>query len=112
MDYWSDHLDCVPGPEHPDRSEKEPQSCIMGCAERVFLMDHADCQRGFAGETVVINETDNQKPEAVTAASGFIMQPAGIEPTLQESESCVLSVRLRLPFAIGIITQKNQQRKN
>ena len=24
------------------------------------------------------------------------MQPAGIEPTLQESESCVLSVRLRL----------------
>lgn len=26
----------------------------------------------------------------------FFMQPAGIEPTLQESESCVLSVRLRL----------------
>ena len=25
------------------------------------------------------------------------MQPAGIEPTLQESESCVLSIRLRLP---------------
>ena len=37
---------------------------------------------------------------------GIRVQPAGIEPTLQESESCVLSVRLRLHKNILL----NQQR--
>ncbi len=44
------------------------------------------------------------------------MQPAGIEPTLQESESCVLSVRLRLRICVvcltkSIITQELEKGK-